>query len=365
MTGQPDWQADLHKTFTGFSEAFAKSVGRIEAQKRREGEDGYLPHHVAWECAAAEYTWRGKHAAMRKAKGQWQALYKVVITTNRKRYENLVKETAARRAAEVDRDEYKARWKERSRELGRVWDEARKELIESRAAHAADRENLDKAYLDLSAMRVKAERLRAALDDVIGAFTVSDVPAGVGADLMRERNDAIECSETLRAELAQSRTAHAALRESLDTVRCDLDSVRAGRVRLIDEIERLRKALAKSRAEHAVDVETLRRERERADRIKDANMRLGALREADRTGRDADEVLTEMRDTGGVLVTHPREGSRIRDVVRPGGTDIGYLRPFSAGWNAYVCTTTRDEKFVGWYEDLTQAARAVDRKHGR
>jgi hypothetical protein len=110
--------------------------------------------------------------------------------------------------------------------------------------------------------------------------------------------------------------------------------------------------------------EALKEAQARADRIKEANLRLCALREADRTGKDADEVLTGLR-TCGVLITR-RKGSEIRDVSRCGeGRNIGRLVPYALGWNAYVYQPSGPEEFVGTYRDAEKAADAIDGSYPR
>lgn len=283
MTGQPDWQNDMRRAFAGLDEAIAESMALVEAQKRRDGEDGYLPRHVAWECARVEYTWRRKHDAARKGKEQWKGYYKGAVAGGRKRYEDWERERGLRLTAEGDRDEYKARWEDRGRTLAQAWETA---------AKMAD--SLEKARLDLS--------------------------------------DA------------------ATVRRDRDKARRDLENMRKDNVRLTTHAEALREALKEARA--------------RAHRIREANLRLCALREADRTGKDADDVPTGLR-TSGVLIT-PRIRSEIRDVSRPGqGRNIGYLRPYALGWNAYVYRSRGTEEFVGWYKEADKAAQAIDRRYGR
>lgn len=253
MTGKPDWQNDMRKAFEGFNEAFAKSIALVEAQKRREGEDGYLPHHVAWECARVEYVWRQEHAVARKRCEEWYGLYKVVKANGGYRRDDCEQEKAA----------YKARWEERGRKLFRAWE-----------------------------------------------------------------------------------TAHV-MAESLDEARRDLESARSENAELTATVGSLRGELEEAR-------DSAERQRTRAERIRAANLRLCAMKDAERP-----------ESVPGVLVIR-RKGSDVWDVVRPGGTDIGYLRPSSAGWNAYVVYTTPGaEKFVGWYEDSDTAATAVERGHGR
>lgn len=118
------------------------------------------------------------------------------------------------------------------------------------------------------------------------------------------------------------------------------------------------------RGKHEAAEESAMANRARADRIRDANIRLCALREADRAGKDADDVLTGLR-TCGVLITR-RKGSEIRDVSRCGeGRNIGYLSPYALGWNAYVYQPISPAEFVGWYRDAEKAADVVDGSYPR
>lgn len=119
------------------------------------------------------------------------------------------------------------------------------------------------------------------------------------------------------------------------------------------------------RGKHEAAEESAMANRARADRIRDANIRLCALREADRAGKDADDVLTGLRPTG-VLIT-PREGTRVLYVSRPNGVgrEIGYLSPYALGWNAYVYQPIGPAEFVGWYRDAEKAADVVDGSYPR
>lgn len=303
-------------------EGISKGMAAVGAP--RKCDEGRLDLDTAYECAMVEYVWRMRQEATLKGRLKWKSKAMDYRNEWHATLGALGDERTARGRAESERDDYKAR---SVRKSGRIL-----ELNANLARAQGDRDEY-KARWELRGEAIR--ELRTDLDRAGHSPECRD-KAGRPWYMAADISPAVVTAEALRSE----------------------------RDALWAELERTRRDLEATRKALKAAEESAGRHRARADRIKEANLRLCALREADRTGKDVDDVPTGLRACG-LLIT-PRIRSEIRDVSRcGGGRTIGYLSPYSLGWNAYVYQPNGPAKFVGWYRDVEKAADAIDGSYPR
>lgn len=197
-------------------EGISKGMAAVGAS--RKCDEGRLDLDTAYECAMVEYVWRMRQEATLKGRLSWKSKAMDYCNEWNAARGALRDECTARRRAEKDRDEWRCMWEKRGdriQELNATLAQAQEDRDEYKARWELRGEAIRELGTDLERAGHSPECRDKAGEVTANALRSGRTCAGHGGDLLRERNDAIACTEITRKE-------RDALRSDLKRTRLDL-----------------------------------------------------------------------------------------------------------------------------------------------